>query len=424
AEAALLQSKVLEKSENCVRAYAFIHDYATDYAFLKAQTSLVKAHTEYGICTLNSRGYFDRDEIEKDIREWDSSDETVYDLALKARRDDGFFDHIVKNKAKYKNDKKVHAYLFQRAIDDYDLTKPEGKNLDILIAEYDVLSNLEFKKKIKEELTKEFDRAIGYNDTLKLSRDDKNYFYLAKKYKLLPANQLDQLNIYQTDGFIALAKKHTNTLQTNTDVLKHLVNIWEQKEVDSKEWREVQSLLSTYNVCSDSKQLNELAHADSYERYLKDAISRKTGPSLYGSNYEKKTLEELRWVEKCKKLTSDELDKFYFLYFLFESPKGGSNNDKANVVFDEAIRRLKKMSPGQRGKLADWVLKQKMNNLFHLFDRQLDKKTAKEYIELLPKLWSLVETDCQAAEKERSSYHKGVVIRGDSLCKHLGLTKS
>ncbi|MDA8793744.1 hypothetical protein N9N67_10890, partial [Bacteriovoracaceae bacterium] len=104
----------LNSSENeCGQAFGYLSEQVKTYPFLKKENSFLDAYTKHGICALKNDRYY-RYEWQKtgdNITKIDPRGSTLYKLSTETNYSKGFYQHILKNKNKYKKDKLVANFI-------------------------------------------------------------------------------------------------------------------------------------------------------------------------------------------------------------------------------------------------------------------------------------------------------------------------
>lgn len=417
ANSSIEQARLIKKTENCRSAFSFLIDLHTEHPILGDERSVVSETSEMGVCAIETGNIYNRDEVVDQIKKLDPSEETLYQLATRTYYDDGFLDLIARKKEKYKNDAKVHAYLFNRAIDQVDFKDPRGKKVKELVIYYGLLQKKEYIDLAREKIEKEFKYAVEHTSKLSLTKGDKNLLDLVVEYKLLPSEKLQQIQLLQDKGFWTMAVAYKKQFSSNEAVFDRIAYDWDRLDPKDEKREQFKTLILAYRLCDQEKYAERLTHQKRYRETIAESLQKSREVFAYHRGSESYDVADLRLAEACGAMKKSEIDEFYFLSYLYALPMG--EYKKPNPIFFEAIKRFEKMAPAQKAKLAMLVAKHQLKGLFRGY-HQLPKKDAVRFVAMFPELKKIADKDCPIVMKNDDySKSKEMTVHAVDTCKKM-----
>lgn len=393
------QARSVKKTENCMSAFQFLLDLSQEYPVLNDQKKVTREMADMGVCAIETQNVYRANELADQIRKIDPGDETIYALATRTYEDKGFLELIERKKDAYKNDAKVHDYLFKRGLGRWGFDEPKGKIVKKLFNAYGLQNKPEYVKIIKENIEKELERSVGNASKMSLTTEDKNYIDLAREYRLLPAQKLQQIDLLQSKGVWPMLLAFKGAYAHNESLHQRMTYAWERLDPEDPDKKILKQLILHFKLCHKPKLAEELVNKKYYLEQIERSRTKFDEPFAYNRRNSDRDIANLDLAQTCGALSQSEVDEFYFLTYLYALPMGEYN--KRNPLFFESVRRVEKWTPAQKAGWTKYAAARKLKNLFEGY-RQLGSVEAIKYASMFPEIKAWVDRDCPTLLKSDS----------------------
>jgi hypothetical protein len=407
--ATLGQGKQIKKINSCRSAFWFISEQLKAYPVIKSNQKTLNLLASSAICTLTKeKGWHGRDDIAKKLLALDQRDQTIVELGLKTYYDSELKKRLLKNPSAFKKYPKIKPFILNRMMGTVELNSEKENPILVLVKEFELFKdkNSELSQMVTKSIKKDYDYAIKYGKPMSLSKEDKNFIYLARKYRLLSDKKLKKMDYLQEKGFLEFVYRYQSDFKENENVHQFLVNNWRKVRGDDPINKQLKSLILKYKLCQSEEYQEDLMHLKTIRKNMARSLKRYDAPGgYYGRSSSQKNVRDLKLAEQCQQLSTEDLGQFYFLTFLYDFPI--RDKKKVNYLFKHAVDYLKALSKSERKTLSAMVEKHDLRDLFHA-QFTATQEQIEQYLSLFPTLKNKAKLDCEYSLKDDTLGRKRV----------------